>query len=74
MNVIYNTAYHPEFNPIENMFSKVKTLLNYFNNNEKKLVPNIRKSFNKIKKRDLKNYFNKALNTLFNFKKYTKGF
>ncbi len=61
LDIIYNAPYCPEYNPIENVFSKVKILLRKKTNNEIKLLTNIEKCFNKITKNDLKNYFINSL-------------
>jgi len=61
LNIIYNVPYSPEYNPIENVFSKVKINLRKKANNEDKLIVNIDKCFNKITKNDLKNYYLNSL-------------
>lgn len=60
--IIYNVPYCSEFNPIEMVFSKVKSVLHKKNNIKKEeLKKNILKAFNKISKSNLNNYYAKAL-------------
>jgi len=61
--LIYNAPYSPEYNPIEKVFSKIKTLVRQKSNNgiPKKLQNNIKYSLKKITSSDLTNYFNKSL-------------
>jgi len=72
INFIFNVPYHPEFNPIESVFSKSKRIVNTNLDNDKNLLKNIDNSFKRIRKRDLKNFYNNSFDTLFNFKKYRK--
>ena len=63
INIIYNVAYHPEFNPIEHVISKLKYLvrLKKNNSNPRSLIKNIKKSFKKITDKDIDNYYRKSL-------------
>ena len=59
---IFNVPYSPEYNPIEIIFSKFKTALRKMKNiSTTKLIKNIKKSFNKINKKDIVNSYNKCL-------------
>ena len=61
--LLYNAPYTPEYNPIEMVFSKLKSILrSKINNNYKQIIQNIKVSFNKITKTELNNYYNKSLN------------
>ena len=66
INVIYNVPYHPEYNPIEKVFFKIKFLIRSKNNNtnEKCLMKNIKWAFKKITKEDLNNFYVKSLSSL----------
>lgn len=56
--IIYNVPYCPEFNPIEMVFSKFKSLMRKKDNNlPLKLFKNISKSLNQITKDDLLNFY-----------------
>ena len=66
LKFIYNVAYSPEYNPIEYVFSKTKTQIRNKRITNKNIKKNIKYSFNKVTKTDLKNYFNKCLSTLNN--------
>ena len=61
--VLYNVAYCSELNPIEMVFSKVKSIVHKRNNNENilKLINNINYGFNCITKDNLNGYYNKCL-------------
>jgi len=61
--VLYNVPYLSELNPIEMCFSKVKSIVRkrHDNENNNKLVKNIKYGFNKIYKSDLHGYFCKSL-------------
>ena len=61
--LLFNVPYHPEFNPIEKIFSKIKTIVRFKKNNfiDNKLIRNIKNAFNKITENNLKNCFNKSL-------------
>ena len=59
---IYNAPYCPEFNPIEKVFSKVKMLVRMKNNREPKILKrNILSALDKVKRKDLQNYYKKSL-------------
>jgi transposase len=62
--IVYNVPYCSELNPIEMVFSKVKSIVHKKNNNENcdKLCKNIRYGFNKITKSDLTGYYRQSLN------------
>ena len=64
INLIFNTPYSPQYNPIERMFSKLKFNVKKYSNNHNKqnLIENIKKSLKTIKKQDLKNYFIHSIN------------
>ena len=56
--IIYNVPYCPEFNPIEMVFSKFKSIMIKKNNSTIiKLVKNIQQSFKKITENDLINFY-----------------
>jgi transposase len=56
--IIYNVPYCPEFNPIEMVFSKFKSIMIKKNNNTSvKLLKNISESFKKISENDLINFY-----------------
>ena len=62
-DILYNVPYCSEYNPIEMVFSKVKSIVhkrenNYDTNN---LQKNIKYGFNMIRKSDLEGYYNKSL-------------
>lgn len=61
--IIYNIPYSPEYNPIEMVFSKVKSMVRRRRQNE--LIDNLKRNimygFNKITKKDLRGYFRKSL-------------
>jgi transposase len=60
--IIYNVPYCPEYNPIEMVFSKLKSIINKKDNsNQLKLHKNITNAFGKILKRDLNNFYKKSL-------------
>lgn len=61
--LVFNVPYSPEYNPIEMVFSKIKTLIRKKSNNKlpKNLLNNIRIAINKIKSIDLKHFYEKAL-------------
>ena len=61
--LIYNVPYCPENNPIEMVFSKVKSIVRKRRSSEEdnKLKRNIIYGFKKIKEKDLKGYFKHAL-------------
>jgi len=60
--IIYNVAYCPEYNPIEMVFSKFKSIiLKKDNSSHNKIIKNIHQSFKKITKSDLNNFYNHAL-------------
>lgn len=60
--LLFNVAYNPETNPIEQCFSKVKNIIRKNkNDNIKNLTKTINKAFNSITKNDLKNYFKNSL-------------
>jgi transposase len=61
--ILYNVPYCSELNPIEMVFSKVKSIVHKKNNNEnsKKLQANIKNGFNKITQENLKGYYDKSL-------------
>jgi transposase len=61
--ILYNVPYCSELNPIEMVFSKVKSIVHKKDNNEnsKKLQKNIKYGFNKITKMNLKGYYDTSL-------------
>ena len=60
--LLFNVAYNPETNPIEQCFSKAKNIIRKNkNDNIKQLTKTINKAFTSITKKDLKNYFKKSL-------------
>lgn len=60
--IIYNVPYCPEYNPIEMVFSKFKSIiLKKDNGSHNKMIKNIHQSFKKITKTDLNNFYNHAL-------------
>src|ERR1700729_946822 len=62
INVIYNVHYHPEFNPIERVFSKLKFLIRRKNNiNKNCLVKNVKQAFKKITEENLNNFYKKII-------------
>src|ERR1700729_1796558 len=70
INVIYNVPYHPEFNPIERVFSKLKFLIRRKNNNINKvcLIKNIKQAFKKITEENLNNFYEKSFSFLKKYK------
>lgn len=54
---LYNIPYNSEFNPIEHVFSQVKNIVWGKKDNDKMLKKNICKAFDKVRQRDLKNYY-----------------
>lgn len=61
--IIYNVAYNPETNPIERVFSTLKSnVVNYTTQNIHKLTKAIEKAISKVNSDHLNNYFNKSLN------------
>ena len=59
--IIYNVPYCPEYNPIEMVFGKFKSIIKRKDNsNQTKLYRNIHASFKKILKRDLRNFYKKS--------------
>ena len=61
--IIFNAPYSPQYNPIEQVFSKLKPLVAQKNNNKSviKLKKNINISLKKIKSKDLKNFYKNSL-------------
>jgi len=61
--ILYNVPYCSEFNPIEMVFSKVKSMVHKRTNNTELigLHKNIKYGFNKITKSNLMGYYNKCL-------------
>ena len=61
--ILYNVPYCSEFNPIEMVFSKVKSMVHKRPNNAelRSLHKNIKYGFNKITKSNLVGYYNKCL-------------
>jgi transposase len=61
--ILYNVPYCSELNPIEMVFSQVKSIVHKKDNNEnsQKLQNNIRNGFNKITQENLKGYYKKSL-------------
>lgn len=68
INLLFNVAYSPEFNPIENMFSKLKKLVKDCsdNNNLDILKINIQNSLKHITASDLTNFYIHSFNNLLN--------
>jgi transposase len=62
LKIIYNAPYSPEFNPIEKVFSKMKSIIQkYDNSNCTNLVNNVINSLNQITSNNLNNFFKKSL-------------
>ena len=60
--IIYNVPYCPEYNPIELVFSKFKSIIRKkIINNNTNLIKNIKIAFNKITKKDLIKFYNYSL-------------
>jgi transposase len=61
--ILYNVPYCSELNPIEMVFSKVKSIVHKKDNNEnsQKLQKNIKNGFNKITQENLKGYYENSL-------------
>ena len=61
--LLFNVPYSPEYNPIEQVFSKFKSIIRKKSNNtvKKSLFKNIKSAFNKINKKDLKGFFRNSL-------------
>jgi transposase len=61
--LLFNVPYSPEYNPIEMIFSKIKSIVRKKSNNEiiRKLLNNIRKAIKKIRRMDLYNSYTKSL-------------
>ncbi len=60
---IFNIAYSPELNPIELVFSKIKSIVRKKDNsNPKELKINILNSYSKITKENLENFYKHAFN------------
>ena len=60
--IIYNVPYCPEYNPIEMVFSKFKSIiLKKDNSSHIKMINNINKSFKKITTSNLINFYNHSL-------------
>lgn len=60
-NLIYNVPYSPETNPIEMVFSKIKSYVKKEDNStQQKLFNNIEAGIKTITSRDLQNYFKKS--------------
>jgi transposase len=66
INLLFNVPYSPEFNPIEIMFSKLKSLVKKTNNNQnlKSLTTNIINSMKYITSNNLNNFFIHSFNKL----------
>jgi transposase len=62
--LLFNVAYSPEFNPIERIFSKVKSIIRKKLTNQmaSKLINNIKSSLMGIKQEDFHNCYEKSLN------------
>lgn len=56
--MVYNPAYSPEFNPIENVFSKLKTHFRKLEHTD--VINDIKKSISTTKHLDFKKYYNHA--------------
>lgn len=60
--IIYNIPYSPEFNPIEMVFSKFKSIIAKKDNSVyEKIIKNIKYAFNKITKNNLEKFYEKSL-------------
>ena len=61
--LLYNAPYCPEHNPIEKVFSKIKSTIRTKNNNTNptNLKINIIKSLKSIRMRDLRNFYKSSL-------------
>ena len=61
---LFNVPYTPEYNPIEQVFSKFKSIIRKKEDNTKKelLLKNIKKAFQQITKKDLTGFFRNSLN------------
>jgi transposase len=66
--ILYNVAYMPELNPIEQFFSKLKGIVRQKSNNHipTKLQYNIQKAIKEIKEEDLKNFYKHSFDFLTN--------
>ena len=60
---LFNVPYCPEYNSIELVFSKVKSILRKKSNNHitNNLLKNLKNSINKITENNLSNYYKKSL-------------
>lgn len=60
--LLYNVPYFPEFNPIEKVFSKMKSIIRTKNNsNQLKLKSNVKLSLSKVSSCNFKNFFISSL-------------
>jgi len=58
---IFNAPYTPEYNPIEQLFSKLKlNIRKHLDNNYKKLMKTVKSTFKNIKSVELSNYYRKS--------------
>ena len=62
LECIYNVPYSPEYNPIEHIFNEAKNFLKNKSICNKTIKKNIIDSFNKVKSKNIKNYYKKSLN------------
>ena len=65
INILYNPAYSPDFNPIECVFSKLKTLYRKLEHNN--VIEEIKSVINKITESDLINCYNYSKNFIKNY-------
>lgn len=61
--ILYNVPYSPEYNPIEQLFSKLKLIIRrkLNNQNPKNLKDNIKTSLKRISSNELNNYYTNSL-------------
>lgn len=60
--ILFNVPYCPEYNPIEMVFSKLKSIIRRKDNSTiVRLIKNINYSFKQISKTDLNNFYSKSL-------------
>ena len=57
LKTLYNVAYTPELNPIEQMFSKLKYMVKKKRNNSTKLIENISVALTKITEKDIQWFY-----------------
>lgn len=58
--LIYNIPYMPEYNPIEQVFGKIKNII--YNSNKTFNLSKLKNILKNVKQKELKNFYNKSLN------------